>query len=43
MGVVKRKKVGSYKPKQDNVIKLTEYLQNIDNKKGNKVLYRYGE
>jgi hypothetical protein len=43
MGVVKRKKVGSYKPKQDNVIKLTEYLQNIDNKKGNKVLYKYGK
>ena len=43
MGVVKRKKVGSYKPKQDNVIKLTEYLQNIDNKTGNKVLYKYGK
>ena len=43
MGVVKRKKVGSYKPKQDNVIKLTEYLENIDNKIGNKVLYKYGE
>tara|TARA_R110000796_G_scaffold226982_1_gene343507 strand:+ start:89 stop:220 length:132 start_codon:yes stop_codon:yes gene_type:complete len=43
MGAVKRKKVGSYKPKQDNVIKLTEYLQNIDNKTGNKVLYKYGK
>lgn len=43
MGIVKRKKVGNYKPKQDNVIKLTEYLQNIDNKIGNKVLYKYGE
>ena len=43
MGVVKRKKVGSYKPKQDNVIKLTEYLKNIDNKLGNKVLYKYSK
>jgi hypothetical protein len=43
MGVVKRKKVGSYKPKQDNVIKLTEYLKNIDNKIGDKVLYKYGK
>lgn len=43
MGVVKRKKVGSYKPKKDNVIKLTEYLKNINNKIGNKVLYKYGK
>tara|TARA_R110000772_G_scaffold148681_1_gene259256 strand:- start:25 stop:156 length:132 start_codon:yes stop_codon:yes gene_type:complete len=43
MGIIKRKKVGSYKPKQDNVIKLTEYLQKINNKIGNKVLYKYGK
>jgi len=43
MGIIKRKKVGSYKPKQDNVIKLTKYLKNINNKIAKKVLYRYGE
>jgi len=43
MGIIKRKKVGSYKPKQDNVIKLTKYLENIDNKLSKKVLYNYGE
>ena len=41
--MIKRKKVGSYKPKQDNVIKLTQYLENIDNKLSKKVLYNYGE
>jgi|TARA_R110002049_G_scaffold108857_2_gene257444 hypothetical protein len=41
MGIIKRKKVGSYKPKQDNVIKLTKYLENIDNKLSKKVLYNY--
>ena len=40
---MKRKKVGTYKPKQDNVIKLTEYLNNIDNKIANKLLYKYGK
>ena len=29
MGIIKRRKVGSYKPKKDNVIKLTKYLKNI--------------
>ena len=29
MGIIKRRKVGSYKPKKDNVIKLTKYLENI--------------
>jgi len=43
MGIIKRKKVGSYKPKQDNVIKLKEYLNNIDNKVGHKLLYKYGK
>jgi hypothetical protein len=40
---MKRKKVGTYKPKQDNVIKLTNYLNNIDNKIENKLLYKYGK
>jgi len=42
MGIV-RKKVGSYKPKQSNVTKLTEYLNKINNKTKKKVLYKYGE
>jgi len=32
MGSVKRKIVGSYKPKKENVIKLTEYLKRLYNK-----------
>ena len=39
--MTKRKKVGSYKPKQDNVLKLTQYLNSIDNKLTRKVLYKY--
>ena len=38
MGTVKRKKVGSYKPKQENVQKLTQYLKNINNKKAKNIL-----
>ncbi len=35
MGNIKKK----YKPKQQNVIKLREYLQNLNNKTIKKVLY----
>ncbi len=35
MGNIKKK----YKPKQQNVIKLREYLQNLNNKTTKKVLY----
>jgi len=39
MGVIKKK----YKPKQENVKKLTQYLNKTNNKTIKKVLYKYGE
>lgn len=42
MGTI-RKKVGSYKPKEKNIEKLTKYLEKINNKNVKKLLYQYGK
>ena len=37
MGIIRRK-VGSYKPKQKNIEKLTKYLKKVNNKKTKSLL-----
>ncbi len=39
MGALKKK----YKPKKANLIKLGRYLRALNNKTGDKVLYKYGK
>tara|TARA_R110002072_G_scaffold201_1_gene1378 strand:+ start:12504 stop:12623 length:120 start_codon:yes stop_codon:yes gene_type:complete len=39
MGTLKKK----YKTKKENLIKLDRYLRALNNKTGNKVLYKYGK